>query len=143
MDSGANIANLALAASTGVLTLLALAAARTRSTPVGRSHLALLLIFVLASLVHLAAGRSPIDSELAQRVSKVAFVGVSALVLRIDSPGGSGTASDIIWQEVVRARGARQARDHLRVFLDIRNKECYLFCFSCFGWSNSSILYKS
>jgi diguanylate cyclase (GGDEF)-like protein len=83
MDSGANIANLALAASTGVLTLLALAAARTRSTPVGRSHLALLLIFVLASLVHLAAGRSPIDSELAQRVSKVAFVGVSALVLRL------------------------------------------------------------
>jgi protease-4 len=28
---------------------------------------------------------------------------IKAIVLRIDSPGGSGTASDIIWQEVVRA----------------------------------------
>ena len=29
---------------------------------------------------------------------------IAAIILRIDSPGGSGTASDIIWQEVVRAR---------------------------------------
>lgn len=29
---------------------------------------------------------------------------VKAIVLRIDSPGGSGTASDIIWREVVEAR---------------------------------------
>jgi protease-4 len=28
---------------------------------------------------------------------------VKAIILRIDSPGGSGTASDIIWQEVARA----------------------------------------
>lgn len=28
---------------------------------------------------------------------------IKAIVLRIDSPGGSGTASDIIWQEVVKA----------------------------------------
>jgi len=28
---------------------------------------------------------------------------IKAIILRIDSPGGSGTASDIIWQEVVKA----------------------------------------
>ena len=29
---------------------------------------------------------------------------ISAIILRIDSPGGSGSASDIIWREVVEAR---------------------------------------
>jgi len=29
---------------------------------------------------------------------------IKAIVMRIDSPGGSGTASDIIWREVVQAR---------------------------------------
>lgn len=29
---------------------------------------------------------------------------VKAIILRIDSPGGSGTASDVIWREVVEAR---------------------------------------
>lgn len=29
---------------------------------------------------------------------------IKAIILRIDSPGGSGTASDIIWREVVEAR---------------------------------------
>ncbi len=29
---------------------------------------------------------------------------IKAIILRIDSPGGSATAADIIWQEVVRAR---------------------------------------
>lgn len=29
---------------------------------------------------------------------------VKAIILRIDSPGGSGTASDVIWREVVKAR---------------------------------------
>ena len=29
---------------------------------------------------------------------------VKAIILRVDSPGGSGTASEIIWREVVRAR---------------------------------------
>ena len=30
--------------------------------------------------------------------------GVAAIVVRIDSPGGDGTASDLIWRELVRAR---------------------------------------
>ncbi|HET8646361.1 MAG TPA: signal peptide peptidase SppA [Vicinamibacteria bacterium] len=30
--------------------------------------------------------------------------GVRAIVLRVDSPGGSGTASDVIWREVQKAR---------------------------------------
>jgi protease-4 len=32
---------------------------------------------------------------------------VKAIVLRVDSPGGSGTASDVIWREVVLARKAK------------------------------------
>ena len=32
---------------------------------------------------------------------------IEAIILRIDSPGGSGTASDIIWREVVEARKAK------------------------------------
>jgi protease-4 len=32
---------------------------------------------------------------------------VKAIVLRIDSPGGDGLASDLIWREVVRARGRK------------------------------------
>jgi protease-4 len=32
---------------------------------------------------------------------------VRAIVLRVDSPGGSGTASDVIWREVVLARKAK------------------------------------
>jgi protease-4 len=32
---------------------------------------------------------------------------VQAIVIRIDSPGGSGTASDVIWREVVLARKAK------------------------------------
>ena len=32
---------------------------------------------------------------------------IKAIVLRIDSPGGSGTASDVIWREVVLARKAK------------------------------------
>src|SRR5205085_10446964 len=29
---------------------------------------------------------------------------VAAIVVRVDSPGGDGTASDLIWRELVRAR---------------------------------------
>jgi protease-4 len=32
---------------------------------------------------------------------------VQAIVIRVDSPGGSGTASDVIWREVVLARKAK------------------------------------
>jgi len=32
---------------------------------------------------------------------------IEAIILRIDSPGGSGTASDVIWREVSRAREAK------------------------------------
>jgi protease-4 len=33
--------------------------------------------------------------------------GVKAIVLRVDSPGGSGTASDVIWREVTLARKSK------------------------------------
>jgi protease-4 len=47
------------------------------------------------------AGSEPI----ARRIRRAADdPGVKAIVVRIDSPGGDGTASDLIWRELVRAR---------------------------------------
>ncbi len=45
------------------------------------------------------------DREIARRIHRAADdPGVVALVVRIDSPGGDGNASDLIWRELVRAR---------------------------------------
>jgi len=42
---------------------------------------------------------------ISRRIRKAADdPGVAAIVVRIDSPGGDGTASDLIWRELVRAR---------------------------------------
>jgi protease-4 len=47
------------------------------------------------------AGSEPI----ARRIRRAADdPGVAAIVVRIDSPGGDGNASDLIWRELVRAR---------------------------------------
>ncbi len=46
-----------------------------------------------------------ISEALANTIRKVAKNSrIKAIILRVDSPGGSGTASDIIWREVVEAR---------------------------------------
>lgn len=43
--------------------------------------------------------------SLAKRIRKAADDSdVSAIVVRVDSPGGDGSASDVIWRELVRAR---------------------------------------
>jgi protease IV len=45
------------------------------------------------------------STEIARRIRQAADdAGVVALVVRIDSPGGDGNASDLIWRELVRAR---------------------------------------
>lgn len=45
---------------------------------------------------------------LAAQIRRAADDGeVKAIVLRVDSPGGDGLASDLIWREVVRARGRK------------------------------------
>ncbi|GEJ59411.1 signal peptide peptidase SppA [Anaeromyxobacter diazotrophicus] len=66
----------------------AIAAGRSRSAPLGDDGIA--GAETIAALVKRAAG----DRE------------VAAIVLRVDSPGGDGLASDLIWREVVQARRA-------------------------------------
>ena len=45
------------------------------------------------------------SDAIARRIRKAADdPGVAAIVVRIDSPGGDGNASDLIWRELVRAR---------------------------------------
>jgi protease-4 len=45
------------------------------------------------------------SQSIAQRIRALADdSGVKAIVVRVDSPGGDGTASDLIWRELVRAR---------------------------------------
>ncbi|MFL5446577.1 MAG: signal peptide peptidase SppA [Myxococcales bacterium] len=59
-----------------------------------------------------AGGSSPFggvqiagSDTIARRIHALADdPGVRAIVVRIDSPGGDGTASDLIWRELVRAR---------------------------------------
>ena len=53
----------------------------------------------------LLGGGSAAGREIAGRIRKAADdSGVVAIVVRIDSPGGDGNASDLIWRELVRAR---------------------------------------
>jgi protease-4 len=53
----------------------------------------------------LLGGGSQSGREIARRIHRAADdPGVVALVVRIDSPGGDGNASDLIWRELVRAR---------------------------------------
>ena len=47
------------------------------------------------------AGSGPIARKIRQAADDP---GVAAIVVRIDSPGGDGNASDLIWRELVRAR---------------------------------------
>lgn len=45
---------------------------------------------------------------IAEQIHRAADDGdVKAIVIRVDSPGGDGPASDLIWREVVRARGRK------------------------------------
>src|SRR5205807_1954820 len=49
--------------------------------------------------------KSLLDDGILSRIRRAADdPAVSAIVVRIDSPGGDGTASDLIWRELVRAR---------------------------------------
>lgn len=54
-------------------------------------------------------GQGGASSRIARRIRKLADdPGVKAIVVRIDSPGGDGNASDLIWRELVRARKEKQ-----------------------------------
>jgi protease-4 len=55
----------------------------------------------------LFGGASMGSDTIAKAISDARHVpGIAAIVLRVDSPGGSSTASDVIWRETVRAKEA-------------------------------------
>jgi protease-4 len=75
----------------------------------GRAKVA--LVYAVGTIVPGKSGSGPfsgglVGSETLARVIREARDDeqVRAIVLRVDSPGGSGTASDVIWREVVLAR---------------------------------------
>ena len=70
------------------------------------------MIYAHGAIRHGRSGRGPggggmgSDTVTAALRAAAADEGVRAVVLRVNSPGGSVTASDAIWREVVRVRGA-------------------------------------
>jgi protease-4 len=70
------------------------------------------VVRVVGTIARGEGGRDPFGAvrvagsdAIARRIRRAADdPGVSAIVVRIDSPGGDGTASDLIWRELVRAR---------------------------------------
>ncbi|OLC72998.1 MAG: hypothetical protein AUH83_12700 [Deltaproteobacteria bacterium 13_1_40CM_4_68_19] len=76
----------------------------------GRARIA--VVRVEGNIVRGEGGRDPFavvrlagSDGIVSRIRRAADdPAVSAIVVRIDSPGGDGTASDLIWRELVRAR---------------------------------------
>ena len=72
------------------------------------------LVYVSGEIVDGRSGSSPLGGSFAGSETVASAIrearedgAVKAIVLRVDSPGGSGTASDVIWREVTRARQAK------------------------------------
>jgi protease IV len=85
--------------------------ARSLPNPKQRQHVA--LIYATGPIRRGRSGRGPLsggamgsDTISAALRAAAADDGARALVLRVNSPGGSYVASDTIWREVVRARNA-------------------------------------
>lgn len=78
----------------------------------GRPQIA--LVYALGEIVSGRSSRSPLGGESAGSDTLVAALrqaredsSVRAVVLRVDSPGGSGAASDVIWREVRETRRSK------------------------------------
>lgn len=81
----------------------------TRGLGFGGARIA--LVHVSGEIVDGHSGSSPFGGSFAGSDTVAAAIrearedsSIRAIVLRIDSPGGSGTASDVIWREVSRAK---------------------------------------
>jgi protease IV len=86
-------------------------AGRTRALPAPARQRAVALIYATGPIRRGRSGRGPLsggamgsDTIAGAIRSAAANDHVAAIVLRVDSPGGSYVASDTIWREVVRAR---------------------------------------
>ena len=88
-------------------------AERARKLPVAAKQPVVALIYATGAIRRGRSGRGPLsgggmgsDTIAAALRAATADDRVRAIVLRVNSPGGSYVASDTIWREVVRARGA-------------------------------------
>jgi protease-4 len=70
------------------------------------------LIYAVGAIVGGASGFDPLNGAAVGSDTLIDYIeraqrdeSIRAIVLRIDSPGGSATASDAIWRELVRAKG--------------------------------------
>jgi protease-4 len=88
-------------------------AERARRLPVAAKQPAVALIYATGPIRRGRSGRGPLsgggmgsDTIAAALRAATADERVRAIVLRVNSPGGSYVASDTIWREVVRARAA-------------------------------------
>jgi protease-4 len=88
-------------------------AERARRLPVAAKQPSVALVYATGPIRRGRSGRGPLsgggmgsDTIAAALRAATADERVRAIVLRVNSPGGSYVASDTIWREVVRARGA-------------------------------------
>jgi protease IV len=86
-------------------------AARVRTLPRAKERF-VALIHASGPIIHGRSGRGPMSGTMGSDTVTAALrtaardERVKAILLRVNSPGGSYAASDAIWREVVRARGA-------------------------------------
>jgi protease IV len=88
-------------------------AERARSLPSRGGHRHVALVYATGPIRRGRSGRGPLsggamgsDTISAALRAAADAAGARAIVLRVNSPGGSYVASDTIWREVVRARNA-------------------------------------
>ncbi|MGC4083081.1 MAG: S49 family peptidase [Vicinamibacterales bacterium] len=85
------------------------------------------VIYASGAIVGGRGGYDPLNGETLGSTALVEAIraasndsAVKAIVLRIDSPGGSATASDAIWHELMRARAAKPERPLIVSMSDTR-----------------------
>jgi protease-4 len=91
--------------------------ARVRQRPGGRGRPRVAVVYVSGIINSGEGGFDPLNGAVAGSTRLVkalrsarADPNVRAIVLRIDSPGGSSTASDVIWRELVVTRDEKPGR---------------------------------
>jgi protease-4 len=72
------------------------------------------LVYAVGEIIGGESQSGPLGSEMAGSDTVAGAIrdarkddSIRAIILRVDSPGGSGTASDVIWREVVLARKSK------------------------------------
>src|SRR5439155_7671217 len=100
---------------------------RARFRPAGISRgPRIAVIYISGVIAGGSGGYDPLNGEVAGSKVLVEAIrsaradnSVRAIVLRIDSPGGSSTASDVIWRGLVVTRGPKPSRPPVASIADL------------------------